>query len=127
MSAHNFKPFILAAIISLGVIGSIPAPAQSPPVSQETKIADRAKPDQNRLAKPDPLFVVLDTDRDGALSAAELHNAAAVLKQLDKNNDGRLTRDELGAGGQERGKRGKGKEGKRGGGKGKKKPVIGDQ
>ncbi len=127
MRAHNIKPFTLAAIISLGVIGSIPAPAQSPPVSQKAKIVDRAKTEQNRRAKPDPLFAVLDTDRDGALSTAELRNAAAVLKQLDKNNDGRLTRDELGAGGQERGKGGKGKEGKRGGGKGKKKPAISAQ
>ncbi len=46
--------------------------------------------------RPDPLFLALDADKDGSLSPAELKNAAAALRTLDKNNDGKLTRDELG-------------------------------
>jgi collagen type III alpha len=38
---------------------------------------------------------LLDTDNDGELSAEEINNAPAVLKKLDKNGDGKLTRDEL--------------------------------
>ena len=45
---------------------------------------------------PNPLIMVLDADKDGELSGAEIENAPAVLKKLDKNNDGKLTRDELG-------------------------------
>ena len=42
-----------------------------------------------------PLFLALDADKDGELSAEEIENAAAALKKLDKNGDGRLDRDEL--------------------------------
>jgi Ca2+-binding EF-hand superfamily protein len=37
-----------------------------------------------------PLFQALDTDKDGELSAAEIANAPAALKTLDKNKDGKL-------------------------------------
>lgn len=47
-----------------------------------------------RLAQH-PLMAVLDADQDGELSAAEIENAAAALKKLDQNEDGKLTRDEL--------------------------------
>ena len=41
-----------------------------------------------------PLVSALDADSDGEISAAEIANAAAALKMLDKNGDGKLTRDE---------------------------------
>jgi len=41
------------------------------------------------------LMRVLDTDRDGKLSASEIENAPAELKKLDRNNDGNLTGAEL--------------------------------
>lgn len=44
---------------------------------------------------PNPIVTALDADGDGVISAAELKNAAAVLKKLDKNNDGKLSPDEL--------------------------------
>ena len=42
-----------------------------------------------------PAFQALDADRDGVISATELANAAASLKSLDKNGDGKLTEDEV--------------------------------
>ena len=42
-----------------------------------------------------PAFQALDSDRDGAISAAELANAPTALKTLDKNGDGKLTEDEV--------------------------------
>ncbi len=42
------------------------------------------------------LITALDTDGDGILSAAEIANATASLKTLDKNGDGELTPDEYG-------------------------------
>jgi hypothetical protein len=42
-----------------------------------------------------PLFAALDTNKDGELSAAEIKNAAAVMKKLDSNGDGKLTIDEI--------------------------------
>ena len=42
-----------------------------------------------------PLMLALDADEDGELSAAEIENAVVALKKLDKNADGKVTRDEL--------------------------------
>ncbi len=42
-----------------------------------------------------PAFLALDTDHDGVISAAEIANAPAALKSLDKNGDGKLTEDEV--------------------------------
>lgn len=42
-----------------------------------------------------PVFMLMDTDKDGMLSADELKNAAAVLAKFDKNGDGNLTVIEL--------------------------------
>jgi hypothetical protein len=44
---------------------------------------------------PIPLIVkALDTNGDGVIDAAEIANAPAALKTLDKRGDGRLTPDE---------------------------------
>lgn len=42
-----------------------------------------------------PLLAALDADHNGEMSQAEIQNASAVLKSLDKNGDGRLTDDEV--------------------------------
>jgi hypothetical protein len=39
---------------------------------------------------------VLDADHNGVIDQQEIANASAALKQLDKNGDGQLTREELG-------------------------------
>jgi EF hand len=40
--------------------------------------------------------MVLDADKDGEISASEIEAAATILKSLDRDGDGRLTRAELG-------------------------------
>jgi Ca2+-binding EF-hand superfamily protein len=42
-----------------------------------------------------PAFQALDADHDGTITAAELKNATAALKSLDRNGDGKLTEDEV--------------------------------
>jgi Ca2+-binding EF-hand superfamily protein len=37
----------------------------------------------------------LDTNHDGVIDEAEIANASAALRALDKNGDGKLTPDEL--------------------------------
>ena len=44
---------------------------------------------------PGPLFLALDANHDGVIDEAEIANASAALKALDKNRDGKLTLDEL--------------------------------
>jgi hypothetical protein len=41
------------------------------------------------------LLALLDTDKDGVLTSAEINGAPAALKTLDKNNDGQLTPAEI--------------------------------
>ena len=41
-----------------------------------------------------PALAALDADHDGEISKTEIQNAAAALKRLDKNGDGKLTQDE---------------------------------
>ena len=44
---------------------------------------------------PFPLLLALDGDEDGEISAAEIENAVEALKKVDKNNDGKLSGEEL--------------------------------
>jgi len=45
---------------------------------------------------PAGLFALFDLDRDGELSTSEIVAAGSTLLKLDKNADGKLTRDEAG-------------------------------
>lgn len=44
--------------------------------------------------KKNPIFTVLDANADGAIDATELAGAAAAIKKLDTNADGKITEDE---------------------------------
>jgi len=61
---------------------------QPPPRGPEGRPGGPGRP-QN------PLFLALDTDADGELSAEEIANAAAALRKLDKDGDGQLSREEM--------------------------------
>jgi hypothetical protein len=56
-----------------------------------------------------PIIAALDANHDGEIDASEINNAPAALRKLDKNGDGKLTRDELRPTRQEGGKKGKNK------------------
>lgn len=51
-------------------------------------------PDGQRPPLP-PLIAALDANHDGVIDAAEIDNAPAALRTLDKNGDGKLTQDEI--------------------------------
>lgn len=42
-----------------------------------------------------PVFVALDADNDGELSASEIEASSKALLKLDRNSDGKLSREEL--------------------------------
>ena len=54
------------------------------------------KPSVQRAKASPPLVVAtLDANHDGIIDAGEIANASQALKSLDKNADGRLSREEL--------------------------------
>jgi hypothetical protein len=42
-----------------------------------------------------PILAIFDTDRDGVISGDEIDGASDALAKLDRNNDGKITREEL--------------------------------
>jgi hypothetical protein len=69
-------------------------PADDERVAQPGRAPDDGAPGPQRRPKP-PLHAALDANRDDVIDAAELTNAATALARLDRNQDGRLTLDEL--------------------------------
>ena len=79
----------LATLIAL-TAGLSVLQAQSAPVSGSPKASTpRAK------AQPPLVVATLDANHDGVIDAGEIANASRALKSLDKNADGRLSREEL--------------------------------
>ena len=76
---HTF----LAGAVAFGLT-SLSATAQEP---------KRDGPPPGRM--PPPLMAALDANKDGEIDAAEMANASVALKTLDKNNDGKLTGEEI--------------------------------
>jgi len=62
--------------------------------AQDGRSGGRGGP-EGGMMRFDRILAALNTDGDNVISAAELDNAAAALKKLDKNGDGKLTEDEL--------------------------------
>ena len=80
----------LAAILTL--VSSAALFAQGPPAQEPAAQAAPPPP----IMQASPLLNAIDVNHDGKIDAAELANAPARLKTLDKNADGKLTRDEAG-------------------------------
>jgi len=77
---------ICAAVLTLFASVAVPQPMEEFGRSEQP----------NRHRPPGgPLMRVIDTDKDGQLSAAEIGNAVEALMTLDENGDGVLSREEL--------------------------------
>jgi predicted O-methyltransferase YrrM len=103
------KPALFAIGLMIGVTGLAGAILAQPPGQPR------------RGGPPSPLLQMFDADRDGALSAAEIDAAAAKLRDLDANKDGKLTAEEL-----PRGPGGRGGPGGPGAGRGGPGPMEAD-
>ena len=60
-----------------------------------TALAQEEGDEPRHRPPPPPIIAALDVNRDGVIDASEIANAAAALKTLDKNGDGKLTFDEF--------------------------------
>ena len=78
------KTTLIAALVSLGLgtaaIAQTTAPTPSAPSTTS--------------GMPEQSFTDADKDRNGMLEGAELSAHRAVLSQIDKNNDGKISRTE---------------------------------
>lgn len=64
-------------------------------LAQQASRPERGGPGgMGRFGAP-PVLAALDANGDGEVSAQEIDNAAVALRTLDKNKDGKLTREEL--------------------------------
>jgi len=76
---------LIALTAGLSVLQAQSAPASGRPNAS----TQRAK------ASPPLVVARLDANHDGVIDAGEIANASQALKSLDKNADGRLSREEL--------------------------------
>ena len=76
---------LIALTAGLSVLQAQSAPASGRPNAS----TQRAK------ASPPLVVATLDANHDGIIDAGEIANASQALKSLDKNADGRLSREEL--------------------------------
>ena len=112
-------------VLSLGLVATALLIAQDGPAPREGGPGGdgpRGPGGQGGPGGPRPqpaLILALDANHDGVIDADEIANASAALKKLDKNGDGKLTREEYlgprpggpgGPGGPD-GQRGPGKDG----------------
>jgi hypothetical protein len=71
------------------------APAAAPEIRPVEITYRTLTPAEQLSPARSPLLAAFDVDGDNVLSAAEIANAARVLRSLDANGDGILTADEF--------------------------------
>ncbi len=101
MSVLRLLPAFLVALLLFGNLASAQDDRPRRERGQRRAQSDRGdrgersgRPDRGRRP-PSPIIAALDADEDGEISAEEMANAVAALKKLDKNSDGKLTREEF--------------------------------
>jgi Ca2+-binding EF-hand superfamily protein len=80
--------FLLAFTVTLSTLGSLA-------FSQEGRRGPGGPGGPGDLMRRMPVMAALDADGNGEISSAEIDNASAALRKLDKNSDGKLTEDEI--------------------------------
>ena len=64
-------------------------------IAQDLDGSPRPPGGKGHRPPPSPVITALDLNHDGVLDADEIAKAPVSLKTLDKNGDGKLTKDEL--------------------------------
>lgn len=72
-----------------------PAPQGDRPPRRESLSPGGPGRFQGQRPMVSPVIIALDANHDGVIDEQEIENASKALKSLDKNGDGKLTREEL--------------------------------
>ena len=91
MNSLNSKLLLALVLASPALWAATPAKPASGATSGQSQAQQQTPPPP----PPDSLVIALDTDEDHLISAAEIAAAPLSLLDLDLNDDGRLTPDEL--------------------------------
>ena len=86
----SYKALFAVGLLAGGIAfaqGQLDKPKDAPPKN--------GPPHGHRPPPPPLVMIALDANHDGILDAEEIANASAALLKLDKNGDGKLTREEL--------------------------------
>ena len=84
---------LLALVAGLGAVSIIAQDA--PPTNRPGRGPGGPGGPGGDIMRRMPLMAALDTNSDGTIDATEIEQASKSLKTLDKNNDGKLTAEEL--------------------------------
>ena len=71
--------------------------AQMPVLNSADPIASTNEDSRQQRSRPDALFARIDVNKNGSISKTELENISAILRSLDKDGDGSVSRDESNA------------------------------
>jgi len=84
---------LICGVLSLGSLCFLLSAAGAQPPDRPGRPPERDG--ERPPPPPHPIFEALDTDHDGVLSPEEIRAASESLRKLDRNGDGKVTRDEL--------------------------------
>jgi len=90
---QTHRPRLVAPVALAALFLSAGISAQPQQAQQAQDPAAQAPPPPP-IMQASPLLNAIDVNHDGKIDGAELANAPARLKTLDKNGDGKITRDE---------------------------------
>ena len=92
-----FASAMVLGLLAYTVTAQIPGSGEQPPLDGQGHPggAERGERDRDFRPPPHPVMTALDTDNDSELSAKEIADAVAALKKLDKDGDGKLSREEM--------------------------------
>lgn len=86
---------LLTAVALIGSVALLFAQSNAPQSDGPPGPRGQGSPGMAGQRPPPPVIAALDANHDGVIDADEIKNASNALKTLDKNGDGKLTRDEL--------------------------------
>jgi hypothetical protein len=90
---RSIIPVLSVVALTAGLLNAQENPPPRPPESAPAE--NRRHPEGHRPPRASDLFAILDANRDGALDPDEIGRAGEALRKIDRNNDRRISREEI--------------------------------